>query len=263
MALLIGCGFVPSVLSRCETVGASAGAAYGGSRLTEKERILLLSNPSNSKNRSSGSSEKVSRTKNRKEVSNANMISRNGIKYQINNSATYGVYLKILNKALDQLDICIGKWRRVFVIRFDLHQRWHTANNSMVSKFRKNLVRRIERKYELFEVGFVWVREQERAKSQHYHMALFLDGDKINHSASIGKIIREAWVAVKAGNSVHIPKNCYYNVTDEDSKQEVIYRLSYLAKQRGKGYRPPQTKDYSVSRLCMPPRYDFNTGESC
>jgi hypothetical protein len=32
-------------------------------------------------------------------------------------------------------------------------------------------------------------------------------------------------------------------------RQEAIYRISYLAKVRGKGYRDPQAKDYGTSRL--------------
>jgi hypothetical protein len=30
---------------------------------------------------------------------------------------------------------------------------------------------------------------------------------------------------------------------------DAIYRISYLAKVRGKGYRDPQAKDYGTSRL--------------
>jgi len=35
----------------------------------------------------------------------------------------------------------------------------------------------------------------------------------------------------------------------EDERKEVIKRVSYLGKTRGKGYRNPQAKDYSTSRL--------------
>ena len=108
---------------------------------------------------------------------------------------------------------------------------------------------RIERVYGIFEVGYVWVREHEKAKHQHYHFALFLDGDKVNHSAVIGGVISETWERVKVGNTTRIPEACFYNVVNPETKADAIYRLSYMAKQRGKGYRPDQTKDYSTSRL--------------
>ena len=47
------------------------------------------------------------------------------------------------------------------------------------------------------------------------------------------------------------PKNCYYNVkrNDYNSLQDAIWRISYLAKTRGKGRKPKQAKDYSTSRI--------------
>ena len=50
-------------------------------------------------------------------------------------------------------------------------------------------------------------------------------------------------------------KNPYYyldkNNLDTDLG-EAIYRISYLAKVRGKGYRSKQAKDYGASRLKFP-----------
>lgn len=256
-------GFVPSDLSLNDVERANCGAGSTGYDRLDNERILLLSNLNKSDTPPSVEGRGLTRrkrTKNRKEVSISSMFKHNGVSYPINNALTYGVYPKILHKSLDQLDICQNKWRRVFVIRFDLHQRFYTADNKMVSRFRKNLSRRIEREYKIFEMGYLWVREQEKAKSQHYHMAIFLDGDKINHSASISIMIAAAWKGLKLGNSVHLPDKRFYNIVDDESKAQVVYRLSYLAKQRGKGYRPPQTKDYGTSRLIAPSCYNFNTG---
>lgn len=216
----------------------------------ENERILLLSNLGNNQSKSHiKKRKKRARTKNNKRVSLSMTITHDGVVYPINNAPSYGVYLRMLHKFLEQLDICIAKWRRVFVIRFDLHQRWYTDKNKMITKFRNNLTRRLERAYEVFEVGYIWSREHEKSKQQHYHFALFIDGDKVNHSAKISEMIRETWERVKVGNTAHIPKSCFYNVVDFETKLQAVERLSYLAKQRGKGYRPPQTKDYGTSRL--------------
>lgn len=251
-------GFPPSVF-RCEyETSPYKDEAFGTLTEVEKERYLLISNLGRTSNKAPGSKRRT-RTKNRKTVSKSITIKHDGIEYHINNAPTYGIYPKIFHRGLDQVNICLAKWRRVFIIRFDLHQQFHTPTNAMVSRFRDNVVRRIERAYGLYEVGYIWVREQEKSKRQHYHFAMFLDGDKVNHSAVIGEVIREAWERVKVGNSVHIPKGCYYNLVEGDSETmaEVVYRLSYLSKQRGKGYRPPQTNDFSTSRLNKPQRYSF------
>ena len=36
---------------------------------------------------------------------------------------------------------------------------------------------------------------------------------------------------------------------DVESLLAAIWRVSYLAKVRGKGYKPPQTKNYGTSRI--------------
>ena len=35
----------------------------------------------------------------------------------------------------------------------------------------------IKRNYKTKDIGSQWVREMERAKTQHYHVALFIDGE--------------------------------------------------------------------------------------
>ena len=61
--------------------------------------------------------------------------------------------------------------------------------------------------------------------------------------------IKAKWF--KNGHRSVVPKPYYFldkhNMKEE--REEVIYRLSYLAKVRGKGYRSAQAKDYSTSRL--------------
>lgn len=189
------------------------------------------------------------RTKNRKPVSFSSVVLHDGIKYKINGSETRGVYLQLIHKAIEQLDICIVNWGRVFAMRFDLHQKAKTTHSKMLTMFRKNLMRRLERSYQMAEMGYVWVREQEKAKKQHYHFVVFLDGDKIKHSSMISQVIIETWQNVRDGNTAYIPRRCFYHVVDTVTKAEAIYRVSYLAKIRGKGYRPPQAKDYGASRL--------------
>lgn len=244
------CGFPPSVFLRPDGEAVSNSAASGDFQGLENERLLVLSNL----RKAPAKQPKRKRTKNRKYVTYSDEFTHDGVTYGINNSPSYGIYSPMLHKMIEQLNICLKKWRRVFMIRFDLHQEFHTANNAMVSRFRDNLVRRLQRAYEVSEVGYGWCREQERAKQQHYHFVMFLDGDKINHPSLVRKAICECWDKLKVGNYARCADAGYYNIhiDDSEARQEAVYRFSYLAKQRGKGYRPSQTKDYGTSRLNSP-----------
>jgi len=186
---------------------------------------------------------------NRKKEHYGSFLTINNEQLEINSSNIYGVYPVIINKMVEQLDLCIAKHKRVFVLRFDLHLNEYSDDNKEISKFMKAQVQRIQRKYKTKYVGYVWVREMERAKTQHYHCAFFIDGDKIRNSFRLNQQIKAKWY--KSGHRSVVPKPYYYldkhNMKEERAK--VIYRLSYLAKVRGKGYRSPQAKDYSTSRL--------------
>lgn len=138
----------------------------------------------------------------------------------------------------------------VLALRFDLHHKGiETSSNKWLSKFIKNLKRKIERAYGISDIGFIWARELESGKAQHYHVAIWLDGDKVQHSANLNKLIAETWQAINPACTVFHPKNCFYFIGGQETKKEFVYRVSYLAKVRGKGYRAAQVKDYGTSRL--------------
>jgi hypothetical protein len=76
-----------------------------------------------------------------------------------------------------------------------------------------------------------------------------IDGHKVNYPHEVTSKVKEIWRQLDG--SEYFPKNCYYNVKRDDyeSIQDVIWRISYLAKARGKGYKPDQTKNYGTSRI--------------
>jgi len=150
---------------------------------------------------------------------------------------------------IEQFEIGLEKWRRVFVLRFDLHTHVFTKDNARISVFRKGLFKKLKRHYGFKEIGSCWVREQEWAKSQHYHCVLFLDGNLIRHSSMINEMIRAAWDDGTGTYTMPHIKPPFHFVDREGITQEAMYRVSYLAKPRGKGYRPPQTKDFQCSRM--------------
>jgi uncharacterized protein YycO len=187
--------------------------------------------------------------RNRKKVHYGSELLINGELLEINSTKTLGVYPTIIEKMVQELDKMIARYKRVFVLRFDLHLNNYSADNKKVSTFMKAQVQRIKRKYKTKYVGYVWVREMERAKTQHYHCAFFIDGDRLRTSNVLNQQIKVKWY--KNGHRSVVRKPFYFidKHNLESKRKEVVYRLSYLAKVRGKGYRSPQAKDYSTSRL--------------
>jgi hypothetical protein len=76
-----------------------------------------------------------------------------------------------------------------------------------------------------------------------------IDGHKVNYPDEVNKKVKEIWRQLDG--SEYFPKNCYYNVKRDNYEtiQRAIWRISYLAKVRGKGYKPDQTKNYGTSRI--------------
>ena len=159
-----------------------------------------------------------------------------------------GVYYEIITRMIGQLDASIKIHKRVLVHQFILSTNYYTPNNKRISNLMKNLKQKIKRDYGITEIGYAWAREQERAKKQHYHVVLFLDGNKIQHPKKLNSIIKEMWLP--HGN-VPVVKNPFYYIDkdDNDTRLEAIWRISYIAKIRGKGCRDPQANDYGASRL--------------
>ena len=187
--------------------------------------------------------------RNRKTVIKDGWITYKGEKLEICNSEDYGVYKQLALAFIDQLDAAITIHKRVLVINLIFSTSYYTDTNKKFSAFMKNIKQWIERHYNIYNIGYQWVREQEIAKKQHYHLALILDGDKIQHPAKLNEVIKEKWLP---NGSIYKPDNCFYYIdkhNHQDERPKAIYRASYMAKSRGKGVRPAQTKDYYCSRL--------------
>ena len=178
-------------------------------------------------------------------------LSVNNKPLKILSDEKYGVYPYMIEKIVEQLDTCIAIHKRVLVVRFDLHLREYSDDNHIISTFMTRQKQRIKRTYKTKDIGHAWAREIEKAKVQHYHVALFIDGDVIQNPSKLLKQIKAKWF--KHGHC-YIPEQCFYYIDKhnmEDERAEAIERLSYLAKTRGKGYKDKQAKNYSVSRLSL------------
>lgn len=188
-------------------------------------------------------------TRNRKRIIKNGWIKHKGELLEICNAQQYGVYEDMIYKFIEQLDKAYSIHKRLLIVRLDYKVNYYTDNNKIFSNYMKNIVQWLRREYGITNVGYMWVREQEKSKKQHYHLVLALDGNKVQNPTRINAILREKWLS---RGGMYIPDNCYYYIDKnnyEKQRRSVIYRCSYMAKSRGKGFRPPQTKDYACSRL--------------
>jgi len=221
----------------------------------KNERLFLLSKEEVN-HHLMGSNEKppkVQRTLNRKKVTFESSINHYGKTYSINNGKEgkpLGLYVEPLKKVIEQFELGLNKWKRVFVLRFDLHAPYETENSKSMTDFRKRLFQKLKREYGFDNIGYCWAREYHgKGKGQHHHWAIWLDGNKIKHSSRINEMIKKAWEKPTGGYHVPTIKRPFCFVDSDEVAQEAIYRVSYLAKTRGKGYRSAQTKDYQCSRM--------------
>lgn len=201
---------------------------------------------------------KTAKLKNRKNVTKYNTLTIDGDDYRINVTAKSGVFPQILRRTHSELQWMIDKCKKIHVHFFDLRfsDRYTTntpTDSKMIRQLFKNAKRKINRHYGTKHIGHLWVREQERSKSQHYHCMVIVDGKKTRFPHYLKETLANEWFAI-CGGSLVWPEKCYYNLnskkeTFQEIKADIVYRISYRAKERGKGYRPPQAKDYSTSRL--------------
>lgn len=157
-----------------------------------------------------------------------------------------GIYTRILRAILEVLKQAETSWRRVCLMRLDLRLGdVYFDDNSIISKFWKNLRRVIIRKYG-FEPLFAWVRECK--SNLHYHVLLYLDGGRVRYWTKIQEIAKRAWEKFNPQfNIPSIPKP-FYRLTNDETKRDAIYRISYMAKADSKGIRALTANDFGASR---------------
>jgi hypothetical protein len=181
-------------------------------------------------------------------ITNDEAITVNGNTWRVNSRGS-GLIAHSIKTMINQVDAMLSHHSKIHIIRFDLRVIEYTENNEIMTVLNRRLHKWLKRKYNLNRVGFIWCRELETAKKQHYHYALIIDGHKVNYPYEITNKVKELWRQLDG--SEYFPDNCFYNIkkNDFESIQAAIWRISYLAKARGKGYKPDQTKNYGTSRI--------------
>lgn len=167
----------------------------------------------------------------------------------INADTDKSCWMEILNALHDQMNAMLSHHCKVLFVRFDLHLPSYTDTNKIMSDFMRKIKRWINQHYQISRVGHLWVREQEKAKQQHYHAILLIDGNKIrNPKRLLARIEEMAFLRNLHYAGVRKP---FIMLTRDDKQSfaDAFYRGSYLAKQRGKGYQGRQCNNYSSSRI--------------
>ena len=173
-----------------------------------------------------------------------------------------------LNKAIDSHP-------RTMAVRVDLRLPYSSSygddypgmcrsDDAVISRFFQSLKARIsadlkkkrrERKrVHDCQLRYVWVREQDSALHQHYHVLLLVNADTYNclgsyqaGSGNLASRIKASWASAlgvpveELGGCVHFPENPIYlinglSVDFRESYASVYHRVSYMAKLETKHY---------------------------
>lgn len=136
---------------------------------------------------------------------------------------------------------------KILVIRFDLHVKELSDDNQIISSFNNHIKRIFACEYPNMNAHLIWVREHDRASKQHYHCAMLVDGQRVNHPGKLNRLLEDAWNTVSEGH-FSLPENCYYlwRYGDNHMLGKIIYRLSYMAKNTTKKRFNPKTKRYGI-----------------
>lgn len=187
-----------------------------------------------------------------KYVTYSETINHGGIEYPINVTKTSGVFLKSMRKLIEQIDIMLDYYKRITIVRVDLRQvGGYTDDNKPISTFMDAVTKKIKRKYKTKRVGYIWAREVATDKHLHYHIALIMDSKVVNTADGVLQVVNSLCRRDDSVMSIGYCKTSYFRVTDDDisEKLKAVYAVSYLCKERTKGYRGKQAKDYNTSRV--------------
>lgn len=165
-----------------------------------------------------------------------------------------GTDIKMLDRIFDQLLVALTHYSKLLVIRFDIHLNNQLNNNKDISALFQTLKKKLVKAYST-EVGYCWVRERtSHKKTPHYHCVIYFNGHKAKTSHVVFETIKQY---CKNINMTHyFPKNAAYQVYRGDLKsiQQVLVRLSYLAKNETKDKFDKYMITYQLSKLKINPK---------
>ena len=154
-----------------------------------------------------------------------------------------GINKNILEQGFKQLDILRSYYSKVSVILLQLHPDRFTEDNAILTRFLVKFRKTLTKKYKS-KIGYLWVREQNVAGAQHYHLVVMLNGHKCNNAYAVGQICDEIWQGPMDTNFSYRVKNRIYCIKQYKNNDQELraarMRMSYMAKN--------ETKDLKKSR---------------
>lgn len=175
--------------------------------------------------------------------------------YRINSGKNKAIFTHQMGKIIEQIETALTWYKRVFTLVFDLRVKVFTSDNNYMKVLLSKLRFYLTKHYKMEKLGYAWCREQYKSSTQHYHMALMLDGAKINYPHKLLNTIQQMWCEITFGGHLYTPKNCYYMIhrdrksLNDDTKERAIYRVSYQAKVKSKEKNTAKANDYGTSQL--------------
>ncbi|MDN7125908.1 inovirus-type Gp2 protein [Pseudidiomarina sp. 1APR75-33.1] len=172
-----------------------------------------------------------------------NWFHHRGVDWQVNTRGS-GLDPQILRKVIDVPLWMLTHHRKVFLFRFDLSCNTSQPNNKQLSRFLCRIKTKICREHYSRRVAICWAREIHSAKTPHYHIAIALDGSRVNSSYRLTEWIERYWRNYGRYTAIR-----YYNLNRPDIDQlfQVVWHLSYLAKLRGKEVKLSNVRRFSTS----------------
>lgn len=162
-----------------------------------------------------------------------------------------GVIPKILHNSFKLIDIMLSYYSKVTAVLIQLHQAQPTSDNKLMTLMVTKLKNTLKKHYKC-EIGCFWVREQNEAESQHYHLIVMLNGHKCQQSKLVDEAAREAWQSIHPDNFCFRVRNRLYRIHRDQYDNELNalrMRMSYMAKKEGKTNFASYTNSFRCSRL--------------
>lgn len=159
---------------------------------------------------------------------------------------------KYLTKSFQYVETMLLLYSKVFMVRFELFPSQFNKNNKCVKGYLDQLTKTLSEKYQC-QCGYICAREQDISDKEHYHVAMFLSGHKIQYSNSLFDFINAKWKC-QTGGCTSWSKNCYYMLQRgrKSSLEAAIYRLSYLTKANTKQRNPKGVSSVIFGKLHIP-----------
>lgn len=177
----------------------------------------------------------------------------------------------IMLKIQERVHHMVQRHSKTLIIRFDVRYPQHhpiPERNDHIS----NLIRVLKEWYSVnnIESHYVWVREQNTSDTPHYHIMFLVNGSKIQHGSGLVHSAEKLWATIlnmpwveglihycdlDQGRSWLMLERPPINSSTLDQQyfqadiQNVLARLSYLAKTYTKGHAPYRVREFGCSLL--------------